>query len=161
MIFLQRERRAVESLNHSLVNIYQLLGYVYFQSFKYAVSGSSQWRSQDFSYGGAHAREARHLGGCGGMLSGGFRGGGARGPGPPPFSQRTCSRGVRAWFLAILCALARARVSAFYNGGSCTRAMKKRDIRTLTSVTKQGQRNWSGWSGQSRTTLQRSSNQYS
>ena len=26
-----------------------------------------QWRSKDFSYGGAHEREARHLGGCGGM----------------------------------------------------------------------------------------------
>ena len=27
-----------------------------------------QWRSQDFSYGGAHAREARHVRGSGGML---------------------------------------------------------------------------------------------
>ena len=75
-----------------------------------------------------------------------------------PFSQRTRSRVVRVWLHAISCALARARVSAFYNGGSCTRAMKKRDIRTLTSVTKQGRRNRSG---QSRTTLQRSRNQYS
>ena len=94
MIFLQRERRAVESLNHSLVNIYQLLGYVYFQSFKYAVSGSSQWRSQDFSYGGAHAREARHLGGCGGMLSGGFRGGGPGGLGPPLFLSKRARAGL-------------------------------------------------------------------
>ena len=90
-----------------------------------------------------------------------IQGGGGPGGLGPPFSQRTRSRVARAWLHAILCALARARVSAFYNGGSCTRAMKKRDIRNLTSVSKQGRRNQSGWSGQSRTTLQRSSNQYS
>ena len=87
--------------------------------------------------------------------------GGAQGAWAPPFSQQTRSRMVTAWLHAMLCVLARARVSAFYNAGSCTRAMKKRDIRTLTSVTKQGRRNRSRRSDQSLTTLQRSSNQYS
>ena len=35
----------------------------------------------------------------------------------------------------ILCALACSRVNAFYNAGSCTQAMKKRDIRTFFTVT--------------------------
>ena len=64
-----------------------------------------------------------------------IRGGrGEQGAWAPPFSQRTRSHMVRAWLHAMLCALARARVSAFYNAGSCTRAMKKRDIRALTSL---------------------------
>ena len=63
-----------------------------------------------------------------------IQGGGAQGAWAPPFSQQTRSRIVRAWLHGILCAPARARVSAFYIAGSCTQAMMKRDIRTLTSV---------------------------
>ena len=54
---------------------------------------------------------------------------------PPFFSANALARGEGV----APCALARAPVSAFHNAGSCTQAMKKRNIRTfftVTSVTK-------------------------